>query len=103
MAGTSLAGVSLGSAGYCAWANGGEGDNGSTQRNRATEIIFKNMRPLHFSVSLCKSVASVTFVPYSLGNVTPRCAWYLPFLSLYDFTHGSSPWKNSTWAIPSFA
>ena len=28
--------------------------------------------------------------PHSLGSVTPRCAWYLPFLSLYDVPQGSS-------------
>src|SRR5262245_26294661 len=24
------------------------------------------------------------------GSVTPRCAWYFPFLSRYDTSHGSS-------------
>ena len=38
-----------------------------------------------------------------LGSVTPRCFWYLPFLSAYDTSHGSSPWKNSTCAMPSLA
>jgi P-type Cu+ transporter len=39
----------------------------------------------------------------SLGSVTPVCAWYLPFLSLYETSGGSSPLKNRTCAIPSLA
>ena len=27
---------------------------------------------------------------YSLGSVSPCCAWYLPFLSAYDTSHISS-------------
>ena len=37
------------------------------------------------------------------GSVTPRCFRYLPFLSAYETSHGSSPWKNSTCASPSLA
>src|SRR6185437_16977138 len=33
------------------------------------------------------------------GNVTPCCPWYLPALSLYDVSGGSSPSKNTTCAI----
>ncbi len=40
---------------------------------------------------------------YNFGSVTPRCAWYFPPLSLYDTSGSSSPRKNSTCAIPSFA
>ena len=39
---------------------------------------------------------------YSLGSVTPCCPWYFPFLSLYDVSGSSSPWKKSSWASPSF-
>ena len=38
-----------------------------------------------------------------LGRVTPVWPWYFPFLSLYDTSGSSSPLKNSTWAMPSFA
>src|SRR5579872_5262440 len=37
------------------------------------------------------------------GNVTPCCPWYLPALSLYDVSGGSSPSKNTTCAMPSLA
>src|SRR5262249_22932548 len=37
------------------------------------------------------------------GSVTSSCAWYLPFLSRYEVRHGSSLWKKSTCAMPSFA
>jgi hypothetical protein len=33
---------------------------------------------------------------YNLGNVTPRCAWYFPFLSAYE-TSGASPLHEMTW------
>ena len=41
--------------------------------------------------------------PQIFGSVTPRCAWYLPFLSLYDVSQTSSLWKNRTCAMPSLA
>ena len=46
----------------------------------------------------CEGDAAQTF-----GSVTPGCFRYLPFLSAYDRSHGSSLWKNSTCAMPSFA
>jgi len=27
--------------------------------------------------------------------------WYFPFLSAYEVSQASSPWKKSTWAMPS--
>ena len=37
------------------------------------------------------------------GSVTSCCRRYLPFLSAYEISHGSSLWKNSTCAMPSLA
>ena len=52
----------------------------------------------------CGIIVNVTpFEPEWEGYVTPVCFRYLPFLSAYDTSQGSSPWKNSTWAMPSFA
>ena len=38
---------------------------------------------------------------YSFGNVTPTCPWYFPFRSAYATSGASSPWKKTSWAIPS--
>ena len=40
---------------------------------------------------------------HTFGSVTSSCFRYLPFLSAYETSHGSSLWKNSTCAMPSFA
>jgi len=48
---------------------------------------------------------SILFVmsDYTLGRTIVVWRWYLPRLSAYETSHGSSPSKNNTWAIPSLA